>query len=41
MIETLSLFELILIPMLLLIFITSTIWIIADITKYEINKGKR
>ena len=41
MIETLSLFELILIPILLLMLIISAIWIIADITKYEINKGKR
>ncbi len=40
MIEELSVFELVLIPMLLLMFIVATIWIIADIVKYEMNKGK-
>jgi hypothetical protein len=40
MIEELSVFELVLLPMLLLMFIVATIWIIADIVKYEMNKGK-
>ena len=40
MIETLSVFELTLIPTLLLMLIVATIWIIVDIVKYEINKDK-
>lgn len=40
MLENVSVFELILVPMLLLMLIVATIWIIVDIVKYEINKGK-
>ena len=40
MIEELSVFELIMIPLFLLMFIFATIWIIADIIKYEIKKDE-
>ena len=40
MLENVSVFELILVPMLLLMLIVATIWIIVDIVKYEINKDK-
>ena len=40
MLENVSVFEMILIPTLLLMLIVATIWIIVDIVKYEINKDK-
>ena len=41
MIEELSVFELILIPQLLLIFVIVMIWIIVDIIKYEFGVKRK
>ena len=40
MIEEMNILELILIPFLLLILAIVMIWIVMDIIKYEMNKGK-
>lgn len=40
MIEELSVFELIMLPLLLLMFVIAMIWVVVDVIKYEIHRGK-